>query len=88
MKSSKKLFLTIFIIFLIFLNLFIFSYFFIWIPNQKLLDKAWWEESTPKEKRILAHKILSYPVGNHHDALIILIEHGNDESIPYLSKRR
>jgi len=33
---------------------------------------------------LIAHQILSWPFGNHHDAYLVLIRHGSDESIPYL----
>lgn len=39
----------------------------------------------PRERvRHLAHRIISLPWGNHHDAFLTLGEVGNAESIPYL----
>ncbi|MBW2194698.1 MAG: hypothetical protein JRF37_03755 [Deltaproteobacteria bacterium] len=54
------------------------------IMRNALQDKDWWEKSSPYEKRQLAHRVLKRPISFHHDAFIILIEHGNEESIPYL----
>jgi hypothetical protein len=49
-----------------------------------LQDHEWWEKSSSSEKRKLAQRALKYPLGFHHDACIILIDHGNEESVPYL----
>lgn len=63
----------------------LFFYFEIWVPRKTIQDTVWWERSSPEEKRQLAHQILKYPIiGIHHDAFLILVDHGNKESIPYL----
>lgn len=82
--NRRKLFGIIIILFLL---VGIFIYFNIWAPSRKIMDTDWWITASPEESRALAHKILSYPFGNHHDAFIILIRHGNEESIPCLLKR-
>jgi hypothetical protein len=47
----------------------------------------WLATASSEEQREVAHKILSYPFGNHHDAYLILVTYGNEESIPYLVNR-
>ena len=47
----------------------------------------WFETAASEEQREVAHKILGYPFGNHHDAYLVLVKHGNEESIPYLLNR-
>lgn len=56
----------------------------LWLPNKKINDLEWREKASIEEIRELSHKILSFPVGNHHDAFILLLGVGNKDSIPYL----
>lgn len=44
----------------------------------------WFETASPKEKRELAHRALCRPNLRHHDAFVVLVEVGNEESVPYL----
>ena len=84
MKKQVKILGTLCIIMLI---AGVYFYVNFWIPHSKLRNLGWLETATPKEQRELAHKILSYPFGNHHDAYLILIQHGNEASVPYLLNR-
>ena len=45
---------------------------------------SWFQTAQPEEKRELAHRALGRPGLIHHDALIVLAEVGNKESVPYL----
>ena len=45
---------------------------------------TWIQAAPPEERRELAHMALSRPGLIHHDALGVLIEVGNKESVPYL----
>ncbi|MEK7484384.1 MAG: hypothetical protein AABZ60_08645 [Planctomycetota bacterium] len=56
----------------------------IYLPNRKINDVTWQEKATVEELRELSHKVLSFPIGNHHDAFMILERVGNKDSIPYL----
>jgi hypothetical protein len=46
--------------------------------------EARWRTLSPQQKRTLAHRALTRTSGNHHDAFLILVEHGKEESVPYL----
>ena len=67
-------------------GLFLIGYVQFWSPYQKLNDSDWFESSTAEEQRRVAHQVLSWPVGNdaHHDAFLVLGEHGNLDSVPYI----
>ena len=65
----------------------VYFYFNILIPHNKFRNTDWFATAAPKEQREVAHKIISYPFGNHHDAYLVLVKHGNEESIPYLLNR-
>lgn len=65
----------------------VYFYFNIWVPHNKIKNMDWLATATSEELREVAHKILSYPFGNHHDAYLVLIKRGNEESIPYLLNR-
>lgn len=82
--KSRTLKITISATSLIVILLSIFVYFEIVVPHNTLRDLEWWEQASAEEQRQVAHQILRYPVGNHHDAFLILTEFGNSESIPYL----
>lgn len=56
----------------------------LWVPNMKLLDLEWYKLTSPAEQVRVAHKVLRWPWGNHHDAFIILLEKGGPESVPVL----
>ena len=55
-----------------------------WIPNRKLMDMAWHEQAGKAEQVRVAHQVLRFPWGNHHDAFIIILRDGGPESVPYL----
>ena len=55
-----------------------------WIPNKRLADPDWWRTTSPEEMRSTAHWVLRFPVGNHHDAFLVLYQTGNAESVPLL----
>jgi hypothetical protein len=55
-----------------------------WIPNQKMAELNWWENASKDELRKVSHQVLRYPIGNHHDAFIVLEKIGNAESVPLL----
>lgn len=54
------------------------------ILQNALQDVTEIENLSPEDKRKIAHRVLKRPISFHHDAYIILIEYGNEESIPYL----
>ena len=64
-----------------------YAYSRIWKPHQKMSDTQWLATASPQEQRKTAHQILRLPVGNHHDAFLVLILHGTEESVPYLLNR-
>ena len=45
---------------------------------------SWFKGLSPSKKRELAHRALARPEAMHHDAFIVLAEHGTEESVPYL----
>ncbi|MCK5683589.1 hypothetical protein KAJ27_05690 [bacterium] len=82
---KKKIWIITTVSFVIIIASIMFFYVNVFIPNRKIMDTEWFKSKpSHKEQRELAHKILSFPFGNHHDALLILIDSGNKESIPYL----
>jgi hypothetical protein len=60
---------------------------FIGSPHRRMRDMQWLETAMPEEQRQVAHRILSLPIGNHHDAFLVLIRHGTAASTPYLLNR-
>lgn len=62
----------------------LFLYYQWWLPNQRLKDGEWWESASKRELKETAQKVLTCPVGGHHDAFLLLSEVGDAESIPYL----
>ncbi len=55
-----------------------------WLPNQKMTDLHWWQNASQVEIRNTSHKILSFPIGNHHDAFLALEATGNAQSVTIL----
>jgi hypothetical protein len=55
-----------------------------WVPNRKMADPAWWEQANADDVRRVSHKVLRFPVGNHHDAFLALAKVGNAESVPLI----
>ena len=54
---------------------------------KKVYDPSYME-SAPLEDRLKSlHYTIKYPIGDHHDAYIYLIEIGTEESLYYLEKR-
>ena len=62
----------------------VYFYFNIWVPHNKIRNVDWLTTAAAEEQREVAHKILCCSFGNHHDAYLVLIRHGNKKSIPYL----
>jgi hypothetical protein len=56
----------------------------VWVPNRKLLDINWIEAASHQERLDVAHQVLSFPVGDHHDAFLVIGDWGDASSIPYL----
>ncbi len=54
------------------------------VMRNTLQDHDWWENASSYEKRQLAQRALTRPLSFHHDACLLLIDHGNEESVPYL----
>jgi len=52
--------------------------------HENLRDLQWWEESTPEEKLAVAHQAIRWPIGDPHDAFLIICDHGGPESVPPL----
>jgi len=46
--------------------------------------RAWFEGLAPAEKRTLAHEALARAGADEHDAFLVLVEHGTEESVPLL----
>jgi hypothetical protein len=85
MKLNKSIILKITVIILIIFScLVVYGYFSVWIPHKKITDESWLKSTSPVERIRLAHTILKQPIGNHHDALIIVLRGGKKDSIPYL----
>ncbi|HAE40950.1 MAG TPA: hypothetical protein DCG57_20305 [Candidatus Riflebacteria bacterium] len=65
-------------------------YFNVWLPNRELSDYSMIglttanDDFSPPHLRDICHRVISFPFGNHHDAFLVLEQHGNHESIPYL----
>jgi len=57
-----------------------------WNSNRYLNDPEWLRTTSPDEMRDTAHRVIRLPVGNHHDAFLVLMRTGNAESIPLLVK--
>jgi hypothetical protein len=62
----------------------LFLYYQWWVPNQRLKDPQWWNTASNGELKEVAQRILTCPVGGHHDAFLLLSRVGDAESIPYL----
>jgi len=56
----------------------------VWWANRTLHSTAWYESANPEEKLRVAHRVISFPIGNHHDAFLLIKEHGDWESVPRL----
>ncbi len=55
-----------------------------WVPNQRLKDLQWMDTASKDDLKEVAQRVLTCPVGVHHDAFLVLFEVGDAESIPYL----
>ncbi len=62
----------------------IFGVLYIWHLNRLLYDFNWTSQAKPEEIKVVSQRILLFPVGNHHDAFIFLIDYGDVDSVPYL----
>ena len=62
----------------------VFLYYQWLVPNQKLYDLQWMNTASKEELKKVAHKVLTCPIGRHHDAFVLLLGVGDAESIPYL----
>ena len=54
------------------------------VPNQKMKDIGWLEKASPQERLDVSYQVLSFPVGMHHDAFLMVNDYGDAKSIPYL----
>ena len=59
-------------------------YMAVWVPNGKIRDIQWLENASPQERLEVAHQVLSFPLGMHHDAFLLVNDYGDVKSIPYL----
>jgi len=55
-----------------------------WRANARISDPQWVEHAAPREVAREAENVLRYPVGNHHDACLLLIQTGDSLSVPVL----
>ena len=55
--------------------------------HKKMRDIEWCQTATQDEMREMAHKVIKYPIGDPHDAYLLLRSCGNEESIEYLENR-
>ena len=55
-----------------------------WVPNQRLKNLQWMDAASKDELKEVAQRVLTCPVGGHHDAFLVLSRVGDTESIPYL----
>jgi len=55
-----------------------------WAPNRKLMDPEWFATASDAKRLEVAHQVLAWPWGNHHDAFLIVRELGGPESVPRL----
>jgi len=55
-----------------------------YIATRRLNDYNWLAQATAAQQRDTAHEVLSLPMGNQHDAFVILMHVGTRESVPYL----
>jgi len=62
----------------------LFLYYQWWVPNQRLKDLQWMNAAGNNDLKEAAQRVLTCPVGGHHDAFLLLSEVGDAESIPYL----
>jgi hypothetical protein len=62
----------------------LFLYYHWWVPNQRLKDLQWMDAASNGELKEVAQRVLTCPVGGHHDAFLVLSRVGDAESIPYL----
>lgn len=53
-------------------------------PHARLKNPAWIRTASSQELRDAAHRVLAFPLGDHHDAFAVLEEHGDLSSVPYL----
>lgn len=54
------------------------------VPHRKLADLEWLENASAAERRDVAHWVIRWEQGAHHDAFILLTDCGNAKSIPLL----
>jgi hypothetical protein len=84
-KKYRRLIVLIIIGFVLIVGLALFR--FTWLdPNSHFGDMEWLQAASEEEIRTTSHMILWWPWGNHHDACLLLIDAGDESSIPYLEK--
>lgn len=64
-------------------SFFTYLYVAIYWPNRELRNTETLEKN-PERARNICHRVLSHRIGNSHDAFLVLIHVGNEESVPYL----
>lgn len=56
----------------------------VWLANHRLGDPDFMANAPARERARVAERVLSFPIGNHHDACLALGEVGDARSIPAL----
>ena len=54
---------------------------------KKAYNPNFMESASPEDRLKALHYVIKYPVGDPHDAFILLIDYGTEESLYYLEKR-
>ena len=83
-RSAKVLLVALAAAAFAFAALSLFLYYQWWVPNQRLKDLQWMNAAGNNDLKEAAQRVLTCPVGGHHDAFLLLSEVGDAESIPYL----
>jgi len=61
-------------------------YYRVVVPNRNLMDLQWYDTVGEEEQLRVAHQVLEFPWGNHHDAFLVVLRMGDARSIPCLLK--
>jgi hypothetical protein len=83
-RSAKVLLVALAAAAFAFAALSLFLYYQWWVPNQRLKDLQWMNAASKDHLKEVAQRVLTCPVGGHHDAFLVLSRVGDAESIPYL----
>lgn len=55
-----------------------------WRANTRISDPEWLSTASPQDVAREASAVLRFPLGNHHDACLLLVQAGNASSVPAL----